>query len=142
MSPVLNILLITFPFFALVLAGYLAAKRGMLPLEAIPGLNGFVLFFALPAMLYRFGSTTPIADLLVPAVAEDLSKTSKVSPLGVLTLTTRVAEGGTHDTRYWVSRTENGRLALGEATVGKRSVLGDEESKQLLGLLGRDLPLK
>jgi hypothetical protein len=84
----------------------------------------------------------PIAELLVPAVAENLSKTSKVSPLGVLTLTTRVAEGGTRDTRYWVSRTENGRLALGEATVGKRSVLGDEESKQLLGLLGRDLPLK
>lgn len=36
----------------------------MLPLEAIPGLNGFVLFFALPCMLYRFGATTPIAQLL------------------------------------------------------------------------------
>ena len=60
----LNILLVTFPFFALVLAGYLAAHRRMLPLEAIPGLNGFVLYFALPCMLYRFGSTTPIAQLL------------------------------------------------------------------------------
>ena len=65
----LNVLLVTFPFFSLVLAGYLAAKRRMLPLEAIPGLNGFVLFFALPAMLYRFGSTTPIADLLDASVA-------------------------------------------------------------------------
>lgn len=65
---VLNILLVTFPFFALVLAGYLAATRRMLPLEAIPGLNGFVLFFALPCMLYRFGSTTPIAQLLDPSV--------------------------------------------------------------------------
>jgi hypothetical protein len=36
----------------------------MLPLEAIPGLNGFVLFFALPCMLYRFGASTPIAQLL------------------------------------------------------------------------------
>jgi malonate transporter and related proteins len=61
---VLNVLLVTFPFFALVLAGYLAARRRMLPLEAIPGLNGFVLYFALPCMLYRFGSTTPIAQLL------------------------------------------------------------------------------
>jgi malonate transporter len=68
-ATVLNVLLITFPFFALVLAGYLAAKRGMLPLAAIPGLNGFVLFFALPAMLYRFGSTTPIAQLLDFSVA-------------------------------------------------------------------------
>jgi predicted permease len=67
--PVLNVLLVTFPFFALVLAGFVAAQRRMLPLEAIPGLNGFVLFFALPCMLYRFGSTTPIADLLDASVA-------------------------------------------------------------------------
>ncbi|MDP3834366.1 MAG: AEC family transporter [Hydrogenophaga sp.] len=64
----LHILLVTFPFFALVLAGFVAARRGMLPLEAIPGLNGFVLFFALPCMLYRFGSTTPIATLLDASV--------------------------------------------------------------------------
>jgi malonate transporter len=61
---VLSILLVTFPFFALVLAGYVAARRRMLPLEAIPGLNGFVLYFALPCMLYRFGANTPIEQLL------------------------------------------------------------------------------
>ncbi len=60
----LQIFAITFPFFALVAAGYLAARRGMLPLEAIPGLNGFVLYFALPCMLFRFGATTPLAQLL------------------------------------------------------------------------------
>ncbi|HOZ63831.1 MAG TPA: AEC family transporter [Burkholderiaceae bacterium] len=60
----LSILLVTFPFFALVLAGYVAARRKMLPLEAIPGLNGFVLFFALPCMLYRFGASMPVAQLL------------------------------------------------------------------------------
>ena len=64
----LNVLLVTFPFFALVLAGFVAAQRRMLPLEAIPGLNSFVLFFALPCMLYRFGSTTPIAELLDASV--------------------------------------------------------------------------
>jgi malonate transporter len=63
-TPVLDILLITFPFFALVLCGYIAARQRMLPLEAIPGLNTFVLYFALPCMLYRFGSSTPIAQLL------------------------------------------------------------------------------
>ena len=60
----LSVLLITFPFFALVLCGYLAARRGVLPQPAIPGLNAFVLYFALPCMLYRFGATTPIAQLL------------------------------------------------------------------------------
>ena len=62
----LQILQVTFPFFALVLCGYLAARRGLLPLDAIGGLNAFVLFFALPCMLYRFGATTPIAQLLDP----------------------------------------------------------------------------
>jgi malonate transporter and related proteins len=65
---VLQILLVTFPFFALVLAGFVAGKRGWLPLEAIPGLNGFVLYFALPCMLYRFGAGLPIADLLNASV--------------------------------------------------------------------------
>ena len=60
----LQIFFITFPFFALVLCGYIAARRRLLSLEAIPGLNSFVLFFALPCMLFRFGSTTPLAQLL------------------------------------------------------------------------------
>ncbi|MGH8821269.1 MAG: AEC family transporter [Rhodoferax sp.] len=60
----LRILLVTFPFFARVLCGYVAARRRMLPLDAIPGLNSFVLYFALPCLLYRFGSTTPLAQLL------------------------------------------------------------------------------
>jgi len=36
---VLQVLTVTFPFFALVLCGFVAARRGMLPLQAIPGLN-------------------------------------------------------------------------------------------------------
>ena len=65
----LSVLVVTFPFFALVLCGYLAARMGVLPQPAIPGLNAFVLYFALPCMLYRFGASTPIAQLLDPAVA-------------------------------------------------------------------------
>ena len=61
---VLDVLQVTFPFFALVLCGYVAARRRMLPLEAIAGLNTFVLFFALPCLLYRFGAGTPVAQLL------------------------------------------------------------------------------
>lgn len=62
----IDIFLVTFPFFALVLAGYLAGKRRLLPLEAIPGLNGFVLYFALPCMLYRFGASLPVSQLFDP----------------------------------------------------------------------------
>ncbi|MEJ7804479.1 MAG: AEC family transporter [Telluria sp.] len=58
----------TFPFFALVLCGYVAVRRRLLPQLAIPGMNSFVLYFALPCLLYRFGSTTPLAQLLDPGV--------------------------------------------------------------------------
>ncbi len=64
-----QILLVTVPFFALVLCGWAVARVRLLPLEAIPGLNAFVLFFALPCMLYRFAATTPIVRLLDPTVS-------------------------------------------------------------------------
>jgi predicted permease len=62
------ILAVTVPFFALVLCGYLAARRHVLPESAIPGLNGYVLYFALPCLLFRFGAGTPVFDLLNPVV--------------------------------------------------------------------------
>lgn len=59
---------VTFPFFAIVLLGYLASARGVLPETAIPGLNTFVLFFALPCMLFRFGASRPFAQLIDPTL--------------------------------------------------------------------------
>ncbi|MDQ6620997.1 MAG: AEC family transporter [Pseudomonadota bacterium] len=64
----LAILLTTFPFFALVLCGYAAVSGRLLPIAAIPGLNIFVLYFALPCLLYRFGADTALAQLLDPLV--------------------------------------------------------------------------
>jgi hypothetical protein len=61
------ILAVTVPFFALVLGGYLAARRHVLPESAIPGLNAFVLYFALPCMLFSFGNRVPVLELLNPA---------------------------------------------------------------------------
>jgi malonate transporter and related proteins len=62
------ILSVTVPFFALVLCGYLAARQHVLPAAAIPGLNAFVLFFALPCLLFRFGSSIPFAELIDPVL--------------------------------------------------------------------------
>ncbi len=63
-----SILFTTLPFFALVLCGYLAAHRRIVPESAIGGLNAFVLFFALPCLLFRFGMNTPVLELLNPSV--------------------------------------------------------------------------
>ncbi len=62
------ILAVTVPFFALVLGGYLAARSHVLPESAIPGLNAYVLYFALPCLLFRFGMGTPVLQLLNPTV--------------------------------------------------------------------------
>lgn len=58
----------TLPFFALVFTGWLAARQRWLPIEAVPGLNAFVLWFALPAMLLRLGLQLPLGELLHPAL--------------------------------------------------------------------------
>jgi malonate transporter and related proteins len=63
-----SILAVTAPFFALVLCGYLAARRHVLPESAIPGLNAFVLYFALPCLLFRFGAGTPVLQTLNPTL--------------------------------------------------------------------------
>ena len=57
---------VTFPFFALVLCGFIAARARLVPLEGIPGLNIFVMYLALPCMLFRFAAATPLVQLLDP----------------------------------------------------------------------------
>ena len=59
----LAILNVTFPFFALVLCGYLAARERRLPLAAVGPLNSFVLYFALPALLFRFVANAPFRQI-------------------------------------------------------------------------------
>jgi len=64
----MDVFSVTCPFFALVLAGFVATTKKMLPLEAIPGLNIFVLYFALPCMLFKFGTHAQLDQLFNPAV--------------------------------------------------------------------------
>ena len=61
------ILAVTIPFFGLVLLGWVASRLHWLPTSAIPGLNAYVLFFALPCLLFRFGSSLPFERLANPA---------------------------------------------------------------------------
>ena len=57
------ILSVTLPFFALILLGYVAATRRWVPTEAVPAFNGFLLYFAVPAMLFRFAANTPFREI-------------------------------------------------------------------------------
>ncbi len=61
MLPIINV---TVPFFALVLCGWLAARATRLPDQAVAALNGFILYFALPAMLFRFVANSSVGEVV------------------------------------------------------------------------------
>lgn len=52
------------PFFALILFGYVAARMNWVPPAAVPAFNGFLLYFAVPALLFRFASTAAFSDIM------------------------------------------------------------------------------
>jgi len=58
----LRVLEVTFPVFALVFCGFFGQRWRLLPERAVEGINAFVFFFALPAMLFRVVATQPIAS--------------------------------------------------------------------------------
>jgi predicted permease len=83
----LAILSVTVPFFALVLCGYLAARWRLLPATAIPGLNIYVLYFALPCLLYRFGASLPVAQLIDATVIAVWAAAALAMVFGTIALT-------------------------------------------------------
>ena len=95
----LHILEVTFPFFALVLCGYVVTRSGWLPLDAIPGLNLFVLYFALPCLLFRFGAATPIARMLDPGIIGTYLLCALVM-VGIGVITTRRGPIGWNDASF------------------------------------------
>ena len=62
------ILTIALPFFALIFTGMIAGRTALMPGETIVGLNKFVFFFALPALLISSIAEAPVRDLANPAL--------------------------------------------------------------------------
>lgn len=75
----LPIFLKTLPFFAILGLGYFAARREFFSQLAATHLTRFVFYFALPAMIFRFSATLPLADVFnASAVLAYLTGTSTV----------------------------------------------------------------
>ena len=89
----LAILNVTIPFFALVACGYLAARARHVPVSTVGALNTFVLYFALPAMLFRFAAAAPISTIANPPVIAAYGLTGVL----VLALTTFGLRWGNRD---------------------------------------------
>lgn len=60
----IDVLLQTLPFFAVIGVGYLAGRTGFFPAEATAFLTKFVFYFALSAMLFRFSATQELSSVL------------------------------------------------------------------------------
>ena len=59
----LTVLEVTLPVFGLVFLGWIAARRRIMSEEAVDGVNAFVFWFALPAMLFLAVSTLPVSRI-------------------------------------------------------------------------------
>ena len=135
------ILAVTVPFFALVLCGYLAARQRVLPEAAIPGLNAFVLFFALPCMLFRFGASMPFAQLINPALIGVYALSAVVVVLFTVAVTLRRADGKGVDTK----NAAFGALVAAFPNTGFMGVpllvalLGDKAAGPVIGTVLTDL---
>ena len=62
----LTVFEVTLPVFALVFCGFAGAWLKLLPDRAVEGINAFVFWFALPAMLFRVVALRPIVELFEP----------------------------------------------------------------------------
>ncbi len=93
------------PFFAVILLGFLAARLRVVPIESVPGLNAFVLYIALPAMLFQFGAATPVSQLLNPTTIL-VWLASGLVVLGLALAT------GLHQRRGWLDSAFGGLIAV------------------------------
>lgn len=57
------ILAVTFPFFALVFVGWVLARARLMTRPRLAWLNKFILYLALPCMLFRFAQQTPFEQI-------------------------------------------------------------------------------
>ncbi|WP_413205231.1 AEC family transporter [Rhodospirillum sp. A1_3_36] len=62
----LQILTITAPIFILIGLGYVLARTGWLPKDAIPVLGRFILYLAVPALIFRALSTNDLFSTVAP----------------------------------------------------------------------------
>ena len=59
----LAILAITTPIFLLIALGYLLVRVKLVPQAAIGGMGTFVVYLALPALLFKALSSRPVSDV-------------------------------------------------------------------------------
>jgi malonate transporter and related proteins len=109
----LTVFEVTLPVFGLVFCGWLAARRRMLSDEAVGGINAFVFWFALPAMLFRAVAAHPVADLADARFVAAYAGSALLMFFGTRALARRAAGGPSLSTGYALNATHGNIGYLG-----------------------------
>ncbi len=95
----LSALQILIPIFALILAGFVMRRRGIAGPAACSELNRFVVWLALPALLFKLMAHASWAQLYQPAFMAAFGLSSLA--VFILTLAWRLRAGATWPTPAW-----------------------------------------
>jgi malonate transporter and related proteins len=106
---------IIIPFFGLIFFGYVAARRNWVPPASVPAFNGFLLYFAVPALLFRFASTAAFTEIMNGRFFVAYSLAGLVTLLCVIAFARGVMRARLRDASFYglaASATNVGYLAI------------------------------
>lgn len=96
-SSMLATFLAVVPIFALVFAGFLAGRLGVLSVNASTGLNAFVVWLALPALLFQTVAKAHWSDLWLPGFIAAFGLSGLLTLLGTVLVALRRGRRGLAD---------------------------------------------
>jgi malonate transporter and related proteins len=126
----LAVLEVTAPVFALIFAGFLAPKLKLLPESGVAGINAFVFYFALPAMLFKVVTQQPLASFNSPRFVLAYSITGLIV-FGYMLLISRPVHGLKQSVVFGLNSAHGNVGYLGVALVTELAYQGGAAGKGL-----------
>jgi malonate transporter and related proteins len=126
----LAVLEVTAPVFALIFAGFLAPKLKILPENGVAGINAFVFYFALPAMLFRVITQQPLASFNSPRFIAAYTLTGLII-FGYMLVISRPVHGVKQSVAFALNSAHGNVGYLGVALVTELAFHGGTSGKGL-----------
>ncbi len=126
----LAVLEVTAPVFALIFAGFLAPRLKLLPESGVAGINAFVFYFALPAMLFKVVTQQPLASFNSPRFVLAYSLTGLIV-FGYMLLISRPVHGLKQSVVFGLNSAHGNVGYLGVALVTELAYHGGAAGKGL-----------
>ncbi len=126
----LAVLEVTAPVFALIFAGFLAPRLKLLREGGVAGINAFVFYFALPAMLFKVVTQQPLASFNSPRFVLAYSITGLIV-FGYMLFVSRPVHGLKQSVAFGLNSAHGNVGYLGVALVTELAYHGGAAGKGL-----------